>query len=626
LDLAHKKDYTSRLNELLSSHPWNWGEIYTVLERTTADENYYTVPTERAPQQFGLNIVPLSPNDGRFSVSLESLTNVAGADWRACIAVESVNGTTRYSPLFKAGESAEMEFSASSDNAAYLVVTATPDTDTWQKIGVPWAYGEGEFDENNYPHLSKTRYPYAIRTENVKPAEQPDITAFAKGHAHSNGGGFVADTAKVDSTVYVGKNAAVLGYATVKDNAVIDGHAIVTDSAKVSGNAVINGHAVVAESAVVKDDAIISDFAGVMGNAVISNNARVLESGLVFNDYKVSEGATVKGVAYCLAKGSASGQAMPDGDYYDDSSRAIKGGSVYGWASPDKYVNSRKYNDGQCAALEFSADSSAIAADQYTTTYGAVLGAPTWNEKKTSANGVLTFGGEGQYIIADSSYAALHEAEYQTAVLLRDNKKSEIFSFGGGKNISLIAENDDISFIADTQKITVKDAYRIGEWVTASVLISGGKAVLTVNNGRETKTAEGDISITPVQTMTEDALYHMGGFNGSMDYFRVYSKDVPEADYYYTETEDVEFIPDDTKDILWGDSNCDGDVSLADAVIIMQSIANPDKYGVDGSDEQHITEQGQKNGDVSENGNGVTNRDALSIQRYCLKLIDKLPE
>ena len=289
-------------------------------------------------------------------------------------------------------------------------------------------------------------------------------------------------------------------------------------------------------------------------------------------------------------------------------------------------MNSRKYNDGQCAALEFSADSSAIAADRYTTTYGAVLGAPTWNEKKTSADGVLTFGGEGQYIIADSSYAALHEAEYQTAVLLRDNKKSEIFSFGGGKNISLIAENDDISLIADTQKITVKDAYRIGEWVTASVLISGGKAVLTVNNGRETKTAEGDISITPVQTMTEDALYHMGGFNGSMDYFRVYSKDVPEADYYYTETEDVEFIPDDTKDILWGDSNCDGDVSLADAVIIMQSIANPDKYGVDGSDEQHITEQGQKNGDVSENGNGVTNRDALSIQRYCLKLIDKLPE
>ena len=70
--------------------------------------------------------------------------------------------------------------------------------------------------------------------------------------------------------------------------------------------------------------------------------------------------------------------------------------------------------------------------------------------------------------------------------------------------------------------------------------------------------------------------------------------------------------------ILWGDANCNGVVELGDAVIIMQTLANPSKYA--------MTEQGRINGDVAENGNGITNMDALSIQKYCLTLIDKLPE
>ncbi len=633
LDLAHKKDYTARLNELTQYHPWNWGEIYTVLDRSTADENYYTVPTERAPQQFGLNIIPLKAEKGEVKASLEGLTNVAGADWRACLVVESKDKVTRYSSLFKAGETASIDYSPESDSAAYLVVTATPDKEVWQKIGVPWAYGEGEFDENNYPHLSKTRYPYGVKLENASTLESPDFAAGIKGHAHPNGGGFVAETAKVDATAYVGSNASVLGYATVKGNARIDGYAVVTDNAAVSDNAVVNGHAVVAERASVKDNAIISDFAGVMGNAVISGNARVIESGLVFNDYKVSENATVKGVAYCLAKGSASGQAMPDGDYYDDSGRSITGGSVFGWASPDKYVNSRKFNDGQCAALEFDTDSSTIAPDSYTTTYGTVMGAPTWSEKKTGANGVLTFSGDSQYIIGDSSYAALHEAEYQTAVLLRDSKRSDIFSFGSDRKYTLTAENGNISLNCtngeDSQKVEAENAYSAGEWVTVSVYINGGNAVLTTNNGSDTIKAEGKISLSPVNTMSEDSIYSIGGFNGSMDYFKVFSKDVAEPEYYYTEKEEIADIPEmpnDKNDIVWGDSNCDGEVSLADAVMIMQSIANPSKYGIEGNDENHITSQGQKNGDVSENGNGITNKDALAIQKYCLELIKELPE
>lgn len=78
-------------------------------------------------------------------------------------------------------------------------------------------------------------------------------------------------------------------------------------------------------------------------------------------------------------------------------------------------------------------------------------------------------------------------------------------------------------------------------------------------------------------------------------------------------------------DILYGDANCDGGVDLADAVIIMQELANPNKFGVNGSDEHHITDKGLKNADCCNIGDGVTNNDALAIQRYLLKLVDKLP-
>ena len=74
--------------------------------------------------------------------------------------------------------------------------------------------------------------------------------------------------------------------------------------------------------------------------------------------------------------------------------------------------------------------------------------------------------------------------------------------------------------------------------------------------------------------------------------------------------------------VLAGDTNCDGEVDMADAVLIMQSICNPNKYGVSGTDEHHITEQGRKNGDVDKNG--LTNQDASSIQKHLLGIIADL--
>ena len=79
-------------------------------------------------------------------------------------------------------------------------------------------------------------------------------------------------------------------------------------------------------------------------------------------------------------------------------------------------------------------------------------------------------------------------------------------------------------------------------------------------------------------------------------------------------------------DGLYGDANCDGTVDMSDAVLIMQSLANPAKYGINGTNENHITQKGIDLADVSENGNGLTTNDALAVQNYLLGNVKSLPE
>ncbi|MDD7517547.1 dockerin type I repeat-containing protein [Ruminococcus flavefaciens] len=73
---------------------------------------------------------------------------------------------------------------------------------------------------------------------------------------------------------------------------------------------------------------------------------------------------------------------------------------------------------------------------------------------------------------------------------------------------------------------------------------------------------------------------------------------------------------------LSGDANNDGNIDMGDVVIIMQSLANPDKYSFDGTDAHRLTKRGGYIGDV--NGDGLTVQDANLIQRMLLGL-DPMP-
>lgn len=83
------------------------------------------------------------------------------------------------------------------------------------------------------------------------------------------------------------------------------------------------------------------------------------------------------------------------------------------------------------------------------------------------------------------------------------------------------------------------------------------------------------------------------------------------ADYSSAIAVQVRIVP------LPGDADCDAKVKMNDAVLIMQSMSNPDRYTLEG--------QAEKNADCYGKNDGITPNDALAVQKYLLNIYKSLP-
>ena len=159
--------------------------------------------------QSGINIVPLTITGDTISVDLKGLSNDSNAGWRACIVMVDQAGNEHYSDLFDSGE--RMTVSANGAVSAYLTVTGTPkdlyDINAFHKDNVS-SYKTG---------TERQRYPYAVQLTGAQ-VQQSGGYSKGSGHIHANGGGWVADSASVADSVYVGPDAMVLGNATLTGN------------------------------------------------------------------------------------------------------------------------------------------------------------------------------------------------------------------------------------------------------------------------------------------------------------------------------------------------------------------------------------------------------------------------
>ena len=133
---------------------------------------------------------------------------------------------------------------------------------------------------------------------------------------------------------------------------------------------------------------------------------------------------------------------------------------------------------------------------------------------------------------------------------------------------------------------------------------------------------EGEVSI---KVLNPDCEITENAFGGN--YTAVYGYKGSTAEKYMADRKESDkfiAITDEPSEYLAGDTNCDGTVDLADAVLIMQALANPNRFGLDGTSDKRITEQGWENGDVDKNIKGITVNDAHKIQIYLLGIINSL--
>jgi mannan endo-1,4-beta-mannosidase len=93
---------------------------------------------------------------------------------------------------------------------------------------------------------------------------------------------------------------------------------------------------------------------------------------------------------------------------------------------------------------------------------------------------------------------------------------------------------------------------------------------------------------------------------------------------YTIDSCEVKYLMGGALEAVWGDANCDNTVDMSDVVLIMQALANPNKYGLEGTEKTHITEIGWNWADVDTSSEGVIAIDALRIQEYLLHLADSL--
>ena len=234
------------------------------MEPVNVEKRIYRIPSDYAPEPWGMNIVRLVPDKGadKITVDFQGIHDPeAYSDWRACIVSLGADGIRRYSPLWNKGS---MQSSIKADDISHwLTVAATP-TAMYVPQGRRSLETTGMFCSGRHAW----RYPWQAQFKNARPGRPhwtvgdlgaggtskhklvPAVTGsghlkseIAQGKRHPNGGGWVESTATVAPTAYVGPNAMVLDTAQVLGNASLEGFAVVRNAARVEGHARIFGAA-----------------------------------------------------------------------------------------------------------------------------------------------------------------------------------------------------------------------------------------------------------------------------------------------------------------------------------------------------------------------------------------------
>ncbi|MBR6719042.1 MAG: N-acetylglucosamine-1-phosphate uridyltransferase [Oscillospiraceae bacterium] len=579
-DFAAKDAYRAEFQKKLAESPFYWNLFYTVPEQTA--DGTFRVPQEEAPMQSGINVIPLQISGDTVSVTFQGLSDDPNADWKACIVTADAKGNTQYSDLFSSGET--MHMPANGAKQAYLTVIAVPKT--FVKVN---AFHK-EKDSAYCTGSERRRYPYAFTLSGAA-VQQSGGYSKGRGHAHPNGGGWVADSASVADSVYVAPDAMVLGNAKLTGNVRVEDRAVVANAVTASDNAVISGHAVVSGggwvyvdggwkqgSVTVSGNAVISDSAVVTADCSVGGNAKILQKAYLAEAVSVSGNAVVKGMAYLYGKGNYSGTAVLDGDYCNEET--LTSGVHFGWLD-DSYKP--KEAGMLLAGYDFDKSCSAWAAERYSSTQAALSGIE-WQAERTSAKGVAALDGAAQIELEDALFRTSGMQISLGALWKGGASGQQLLHIGDDKVYLSLTPSDESGRLSltltdgkTTEILRADTAPEKGTWHKISVQLFDGKCTLLLDGK---KAAESAVTLTPQKILSAASADRAivgsdgsgNGFRGAIDYVYLYSEPAAEPSVVYSGSEDAE------PDQLRGDVDLNGKVERADAMLLQKFLLTQEQF------------------------------------------------
>ncbi|MDP6634546.1 MAG: DUF6055 domain-containing protein [Phycisphaerae bacterium] len=361
----------------------------------------------------------------------------------------------------------------------------------------------------------------------------------AKGKPHTNGGGFVADSAKVAATAYVGPNAMVFDGATVKDNACIKDFAVVFGPKTViAGNAKIGGRA------------------WVVGDLKVSGNARIGEGATVTTVLRTPRTPSVRYEGQADITGSAviKGECYLHLCYADDVT--LTGGVVLDYEAAVEARKSGVYSNGRfyrwsdrrvpsfstgaadegalLADWRFNQPKSVVLEDAYVNNNGTLRGAPEFASEGARKSIVLN--GTNQYALAPPGVADFGKLTIDIAI--NRSGGGRLFDFGTGDGecfyLAIDARNGKpvlgARHAGKDYSVAASQSAPAGKWATVRVEMDGKTASIFLDGKSVARQA---FAFSPrdvfIGDRAEGNFIGCGRnlkdfFKGKIDHFRIYRK------------------------------------------------------------------------------------------------------
>jgi len=548
-------------NDFSNRKAHNIRASHVVLEEITDNPGWYRPVKQSAPQQEGWNIVPLQANSQEVSVTLSGYINPErGSNWRAGFVAVDDERNPRYSDLIEAGET--LQFETEDDEELYLAVAGAPDE--FMSIGLV----------QDVHTLEAEQLVYKLQLEGADPANtlwdyydaeysMEDVS----GVPHPNGGGFVADTAEVEESVYVASDARILGDSRVSGNARVENMAIIHDST-VEDEAIVSGKSLVTNRSTVRDNAIVSGQAIVYRSTVhgyarirdrgrarqsdVGDFAKVTELGTVERQ-DVGGRAVIKGQAHSF-DGDISGTPMVDGSYHKGNNLDKGKWFHWSWGTGQETGEYDKDFHGLYLDMPFDRNHAWKAWDEFGITWGyrANDAASVQDEERGK---VLELNGENQFIDLPGSVVDQIDMSLQIWVKWDGGDANQpVFDFGLSENdnIHLTPANDDghaelvFNQTGNAETITAEASLPEGEW---------SKVVLSIDHEQGARLYIDDdligeneaITLLPLLRQGNDFSNYLGRsqdgeshFSGRLDQFKVATVSLPEGESWIPDPEELE--------------------------------------------------------------------------------------